>query len=365
MSARMTKISGARRSAGEILRTMFVILGWYSISTTVILTSKWVLSRPAWGEGRKLFPFPLLLTTSSNTVATLWAIGFSRHRGFQPAPFPTRSLIYYVIPIGAVTALDLGCSNVALKLLDVSFGTIIKGASPIFTMLWALSFGIESFSVNVLLSLVAIGSGVALAAFGEGSHFMVAGFLLQLFATALAGLRWALTQILLKGEENRMPPMAVILYTSPATAICLAPVAVVREGTAAMKHLCELPSNKLALLAGLLIGIGSLVFVLLMSEYWLVECTSSLALSVCAVFKELLTIGGGVGLLHERLSVLNMMGFIICQCGIGSYVWFRSKRDANSKDTELDEVEMPLTVLDDPWDECPSPLPKKMKRARL
>lgn len=352
----MTDVGGTRRSATEMLRTAFVILGWYSISATVILTSKWVLSRPAWGDGRKLFPFPLLLTTSSNTVATIWAFAFARHRSFRPPPLTAKSLKSYVIPIGAVTALDLGCSNIALKLLDVSFGTIIKGAAPVFTMMWGLAFGIESFSFSVFVSLVAISSGVALAAFGEGAHFMVYGFLLQLFATALAGLRWALTQILLKGE-NRMPPVAVILYTSPATAICLAPVAVIREGSNALKHLRELPTNELYLLGLLLFAIGSLVFVLLMSEYWLVEFTSSLALSVCAVFKELLTIGGGVGLLHERLSLLNVLGFVICQGGIGCYVWFRSKNETNT-DSELDEVELPLTAHDDPWDDSLSPLPK-------
>ena len=66
----------------------------------------------------------------------------------------------------------LGCSSIALKLLDVSFGTVIKGAAPVFVM-WGLAFGIEAFSLNLLLFLVAISSGVALAAFGEGSHLML------------------------------------------------------------------------------------------------------------------------------------------------------------------------------------------------
>lgn len=245
-------------------------------------------------------------------------------------------------------------------MLDVSFGTIIKGAAPVFTMLWGLSFGIERFSFRVLMSLLAISSGVALAAFGEGSNFLLVGFLLQLFATALAGLRWALTQILLKGRSP-LPPCAVILYTSPATALFLAPVAAVREGSKALEHFSDLPANERGLLAGLLFSIGSLVFVLLMSEYWLVEFTSSLALSVCAVFKELLTIGGGVGMFHERLSTLNIVGFVVCQSGIGSYVWFRSRKDTRQPDDELAEFELPLTLADDDdiWDDSPSPIPRR------
>jgi len=244
-------------------------------------------------------------------------------------PLSRLSLFNYVIPIAAITALDLGCSNIALKLLDVSFGTIIKGAAPVFTMMWGLLFGIEHFSARVLFSLMAISSGVALAAFGEGAHFLLGGFLLQLFATALAGLRWAITQILLKGS-NKMSPVSVILYTSPATAICLLPVALLREGPKAMIHFNELPADQRMLLSGLLVAIGSLVFILLMSEYWLVEFTSSLALSVCAVFKELLTIGLGVWLYHEHLSMLNIAGFITCQTGIAAYVWFRSTSNKHS-----------------------------------
>lgn len=338
-------------------RTVFIILVWYTISATIILTSKWVLSLPSWGQDRKLFPFPLLLTMNSNTIATVWAFLVSRHPQFRPPRVTADVLKRYVLPIGAVTALDLGCSNIALKLLDVSFGTIIKGAAPVFTMLWGLSFGIERFSVPVLVSLLAISSGVALAAFGEGSHFLLGGFLLQLFATALAGLRWALTQILLKGRAP-LPPVAVILYTSPATALFLAPVAILREGPQALKHFNELPHDERVLLAGLLFAIGSLVFVLLMSEYWLVEFTSSLALSVCAVFKELLTIGGGVGMFNEHLTALNIAGFVLCQSGIGSYVWFRSRKDTRLPDYELEELELPLTAAeeDEIWDENPSPI---------
>ncbi len=69
-----------------------------------------------------------------------------------------------------------------------------------------------------------------------------------------------------------------------------------------MKHLWELSPNKFLLLTGLLVAIVLLVFVLQMKSYWVLEFAWSLALSVCAVLKELLTIGGVVELIHERIS---------------------------------------------------------------
>ncbi len=103
----------------------------------------------------------------------VWEFGFAGHRSFRALPLTAKSLKNYVMPKGAVTVLELGSSNIVLKLLDVSFGTITKGAAPVFTMMWGLAFGIEAFSLKVLLSLDAISCSVVLAAFGEGSHFML------------------------------------------------------------------------------------------------------------------------------------------------------------------------------------------------
>eukprot|EP00171_Calliarthron_tuberculosum_P020042 IDg20042t1 len=312
-----------------------------------------------------LFSFPLLLTVCSNTIATIWAFALSRFRRFRPPPVSLAQLRRYVLPIGAITALELGCSNVALKLLDVSFGTIIKGAAPVFTMAWGLAFAIEEFAMPVFLALLTIAAGVALAAFGENKSFLLHGFLLQLFATSLAGLRWAQTQILLKGQRS-LPPITVVLYTSPVTAICLLPIALATESTRALQHLSVLARSDLILLSGVMFSIGTLVFALLCSEYWLVGFTSSLALSVCAVFKEMLTIGGGLLLFQEKMSALNIAGFVICQVGIAAYAHLRSKKaaaaptlDNDEEREELVEVRVPLISDGDPWDEKLSPLPSR------
>lgn len=339
------------RPKGEYLRTVIVILSWFAISATVILTNKWVMVKS------KLFPFPILLTVCSNTVATVWAFFFSRIRRFRPPSVTMAQIRRYVIPIGAVTALELGCSNIALLLLDVSFVTIIKGAAPVFTMMWGLAFGIETFSFPVFGALLTISTGVGLATMGERNTFLLRGFLLQLFSTALAGLRWAQTQILLSGQRP-LPLITVILYTSPATAVCLLPIGLAREGARALEHVTMLAPSDRLLLAVLLFGIGTLVFVLLCSEYWLVGCTSSLALSVCAVFKELLTIVGGLVMFNELMTIMNIVGFAICQIGIGAYALLRSRKPTNSDLRVVQEgveyVGLPMTA-DDPSDEKLSP----------
>lgn len=355
-------------TARRLARTVVVIFSWYCISAIVILTTKWVLSKPLRQDKHQLFPFPLIVTTFSNTLTTVWAFVFSRHHKLRPPILTKAQLKRYVLPIGLITAMDIGLSNIALKILTVSFGTIIKGSAPVFTMLWGLIFGIEYYSSSVCAALFTISFGIGLAVFGEGSDFLLHGFLLQLTATSLAGLRWAITQVLLKGQGEPMPPIAAVLYTSPATALCIAPFAAIVELPSAIQHLQRLQQRELWILLVLLSIIGTLVFVLLVSEYWLVSDTSSLALSVAAVFKELMTIMGGILIFKDNFTPLNIAGFVTCQAGIGAYVFLRYNADERNTrtDAQISDEEAPLALHDadeNLWDEGLSPIAVSRSRS--
>lgn len=339
--------SGAPRSTSylaRLIRNTATILTWYCLSSTIILCTKWLFTNH--------FSFPLTVTTFSNTITTIWAFAFSRHPRFRPQPLTRRQFQEYVLPIGVSTALEIGFSNIALKLLTVSFGTILKGGAPIFTMLWGLVFGIEKFSLRLMACLLTIGVGIALASLGEGHEFVVLGFILQLLATALGGLRWAMTHVLLQGgASNSMPPLTATLYTSPTTALCVFPFALALEGRAVRDSLPDLAPGEQWLILSTMLIIASLVFFLLISEYWLVSATSSLALSVAGVFKELITIAGGVIFFAETVSTLNVMGFIVCQIGILFYLWIRYDPDhgrpTESSSSEVEELPLAYRETND------------------
>lgn len=301
-------------------QTLAVLGLYYTLSASVILILKWALS------GSGAFPFPLTILLVSNTITTAWAVAVTRHPRFRPAPLTRAQLKSYVIPIGLCTAMEIGFSNIALKLLTVSFGTILKGASPVFVMLWGLLFGVEVFTFPLFCSLVVISAGVGMAAAGE-VDFALVGFLLQLSATALGGFRLALTHVLLHGSGAApMPPLTATLYTAPATALFVLPFAAFFEGHHLATYVATTEAAAVARIGGVLTLVASFVFLLLISEYSLVRDTSSLALSVAAVFKELLTIGGAVLFFHDSLSTLNVAGFLLCHVGIGHYVYLRSDR---------------------------------------
>ena len=378
-----------------LARTALTLVFWFLISSSVILTTK--------GVFEKDFQFPLTVTAFSNTLTTIWAALFSARPRWRPKPLARREFINFVLPIGVATALEISCANKALNLLTVSFGTILKGGSPVFTMMWGLLLGVETFSVHVCTSLFVIALGIALAAFGQ-HKFVLTGLILQLLAIFFGGFRWAMTQSLLKGPRDgesrgtrdgesrgtrdgasriprdgasriprdgesrgtrdgasrgtrdgasrgtrdgeschRMPPLTATLYTSPTMALCVLPVAIWFEGHQVAAKMTALEANELWIILGTMVFIGTLVFILLMSEYWLVNATSSVGVSVAAVFKELLTIAGGITFFKDKLTPLNAIGFTICQMGIGAYAWLRYEPDKKTEVSQGPASEVLLT----------------------
>lgn len=336
--------STLRSRAFVYFQTTSTLISWYCISSAIILSTKWLFTN--------YFAFPLTVTTYSNSLTTVWAFLVSRHPRLRPEPLTRKQFQEYVLPIGISTALEIGFSNIALKLLTVSFGTILKGGAPIFTMMWGLFFGIEKFAFPLFFSLSTIAGGITLASVGEGESFALTGFILQLLATALGGLRWAMTHVLLKGSSsNAMNPLTATLYTSPTTALCVLPFALFLEGGSVWNRLVnDLKPGEFPVIIGTMTMVASLVFTLLVSEYWLVHATSSLALSVAGVFKELLTIAGGVMIFSDHITFLNGLGFVICQLGIFAYVYIRHESDSDLHDyipasqTEMTEQSMAIKL---------------------
>ena len=104
-----------------------------------------------------------------------------------------------------------------------------KSSSLIFVLIFAFLFRLEVFSWRLVAVIFLIFSGVVLMVATE-ADFVLRGFILVLSASALGGLRWSLTQVLLKtkniGFDN---PAATIYWLAPSMAITLAITSAVLE----------------------------------------------------------------------------------------------------------------------------------------
>ncbi|KAK6917941.1 Sugar phosphate transporter domain [Dillenia turbinata] len=178
-----------------VLKTLFFIVVWYTFSTFLTLYNKTLL-----GDNMGRFPAPLLMNTVhfamqavlSKAITWIWS-----HR-FQPSVrISWRDYFMRVVPTALGTALDINLSNASLVFISVTFATMCKSAAPIFLLLFAFAFRLESPSFKLMGIILVISLGILLTVAKE-TEFEFWGFIFVMLAAVMSGFRWCMTQILLQ-----------------------------------------------------------------------------------------------------------------------------------------------------------------------
>jgi len=195
------------------------------------------------------------------------------------------------VPTAVSTGLDIGLSNLSLKTITLSFYSkrlvtrplhmtsssvsltspltaMCKSSSLVFVLAFAFLFRLEAFSIRLVAVILLISMGVLLMVATE-SHFVLGGFTLVLSASALGGLRWSLTQLLMRDKRSGMNhPVATIFWLSPVMGLTIAIVSVSIESWSELWGSRFFDGTGATLRTiGLLIFPGIIAFVMVLSEY--------------------------------------------------------------------------------------------------
>jgi drug/metabolite transporter (DMT)-like permease len=224
-------------------------------------------------------------------------------------------------------------------------------------LFWSVFLGIEAFSWVILGSLLLMSTGAGLMTAGNGLDFSFIGALVLLIGIALGGFRWALSQVLLQCPDDsgapepaklngrneppwKLRPLEAVVLLAPVTALCLTPSVMFLELRPAWRSLWSPmhTATENMVIVSSLAGIAVLVFGLLWLEYAIVQMTSSLAISVVSIMKELLTILAGMIAFGDRVSVLSIIGLLLSQFG---FIVFLHHRQRASDATTIDHRSVP------------------------
>lgn len=147
----------------------------------------------------------------------------------------TSLLSFKVVPCALATALDIGLSNLSLKTITLTFyskwryyqsrastdhnllyiAAMCKSSNLAFVLFFAFLFKLEKLRLSLIGIITLITIGVIMMVAAE-TQFVLTGAIQVLTASAMGGLRWALTQMLLHKEKMGMNnPIATIFWLSP------------------------------------------------------------------------------------------------------------------------------------------------------
>jgi len=251
------------------------------------------------------------------------------------------------LPTAIASSLDIGLSNVSLKTITLSFYTMCKSSSLIFVLLFAFLFRIEKFSWRLVGVIFLIFSGVLLMVATE-TRFVLEGLILVLSASAFGGLRWSLTQLLLRNRKMGLDnPAATIYWLAPAMGITLAIISAIVDSWAAIFGSAFFASfGKTLATTAYLIAPGILAFCMILSEFYIIQRTGVVPMSIAGIAKEVTTITVSAWFFGDQLTPLNITGVSITICGIILFTYHKYRKSIEST-VSLDGHGNPIPTDDD------------------
>ncbi|KAH6644173.1 triose-phosphate transporter family-domain-containing protein [Boeremia exigua] len=338
----------------SLYRSMLVnavlILLWYLFSISISVYNKWMFKvETGDGAATNIFPFPLFTTclhmlvqfSLASLVLFLVPSLRPRHDALNPhapgarvepvdpkKPLMTKWFYFSRIgPCGAATGMDIGLGNTSLKFISLTFFTMCKSSALGFVLIFAFLFRLEQPSWRLVLIIAIMTLGVVMMVAGE-TAFHALGFILVMASACSSGFRWSLTQILLLRNPATANPFSSIFFLAPVMFTSIFVLAVPVEGFGALQEgLARLFDQKgTALGIGILIFPGCLAFLMTSSEFALLKRTSVVTLSICGIFKEVVTITTANLVFNDPLTPINLTGLVVTIASIALYNYMKIKK---------------------------------------
>ncbi|KAL7639579.1 UNVERIFIED_CONTAM: hypothetical protein RMT77_010080 [Armadillidium vulgare] len=353
---------GARRRRGKrmcqlfvnISRTLLIILFYYACSIGLTFYQKHLF---------KDFKFPLtvvvvhllikfLLSGLCREMYTIWT-------GLPRVSLPWSIYFTRLFPPGIAAGLDIGLSQWSLEFITVTLYTMSKSTALLFILFFAVLFKLEEMRWSVVILVGLIAGGLFMFTY-KYTNFNLFGFVLVISASLLSGLRWTLSEIVMrKGELGLKNPVDMVYHIQPWMMISLTPLATLMEGELLAMSEKGFRYHSVAFASFLWIRIlagASLAFLMEVSEYLVVCYTSSLTLSIAGVAKEMVTLSLAVYYYKEHLTAVNQFGLVLCLLGIILHVILKASKQAppsnksaqnqsNGNQTMLSEIDIGLSTV--------------------
>ena len=239
-----------------------------------------------------------------------------------------------------------------------------KSSSLAFVLSFAFLFRLERPTLKLVVIIATMTVGVIMMVAGE-AEFNALGFALVMSAAFFSGFRWSLTQILLLRSPATSNPFSSIFYLAPVMFLSLAIIAIPVEGFAELAAgLTKLSSERGVTMAILILFFpGLLAFSMTASEFALLQRTSVVTLSICGIFKEVVTISAAGIVFHDPLTPINISGLLITIASIAAYNYIKitkmrqeQKADAESRQKAHEEDDL---TDDDDEEEEPMLAPRR------
>ncbi|ONK69725.1 uncharacterized protein A4U43_C05F26070 [Asparagus officinalis] len=303
--------SGEKSDGSALIQTLQLgaMFGlWYLFNIYFNIYNKQVL---------KVFPYPMTMTTVQFAVGTVLIL-FMWMTNLYKRPKISSSQLMAILPLAAVHTMGNLFTNMSLGKVAVSFTHTIKAMEPFFSVLLSALFLGEMPTPWVVLSLLPIVGGVALASMSEAS-FNWAGFWSAMASNVTFQSRNVLSKKVMVKKEESLDNINLFSIITIMSFFLLTPVTLFVEGTKFTPAYVQSVGLNLqqiytrSLLAGLCFHAYQQV------SYMILSRVSPVTHSVGNCVKRVVVIVTSVLFFRTPVSPINTLGTGVALAGVFLY----------------------------------------------
>lgn len=265
------------------------------------------------------FDFPLFLTGTHFVSAAVVAFAMLMCNRFRTGEKMERPSIANIgtrfAPIALAFAGSVAMGNLALVYSTTAFVEIVGSCSPIFTVAMAVLMK-QPFDMRLLAPCFVVFIGCALTSKGE-PRFSMLGLFFGAGSNVPRAVKTVLTQMLLAKDAVAFSPLEVLLWTSVPSSAIMFSWSLIQEGTSPY-HLWYQQGLVSNLTGSLLLSCVNATVLNIVLLY-VIRDLGAVGTQIVAQVKALLVIIGGMCFLKEKVSALELCGFLLVAIGVFSY----------------------------------------------
>jgi drug/metabolite transporter (DMT)-like permease len=194
------------------------------------------------------------------------------------------------------------------------------------------AFGLYRINLSIFATVCVICAGVTISSYGE-MDFNILGIIIQCAGIGSEAIRLALSELLLSPSGIKMDPLTALYHFAPVCMVfCLLAAAIV-EGPYVFLDSVGVWG------VWMLLGNCVVAFGLNLSAVFLIRHTSSLTLTVCGIPKAVLTMVVSTQFWGERISLVQLLGFMIASAGVVHYSQLDIRKDKGTAKARNEGVE--------------------------
>ncbi|GJP31689.1 hypothetical protein CLOM_g14743, partial [Closterium sp. NIES-68] len=281
---------------------------WYLFNIYFNIYNKQVL---------KVFPYPLTITTVQFAIGSIVVL-LSWATNIVKRPTISKAQLLAILPLALVHTMGNAFTNVSLGKVAVSFTHTIKALEPFFSVLLSAFVLGEQPTLPVVLALMPIVGGVALASATEAS-FNWAGFLSAMASNLTFQSRNVLSKKLMVKKDSSLDNINLFSVITILSFFLLLPVSLLTEGVKFTPQFMQAQGLDVqrvlvrSVLASLCFHAYQQV------SYMILQRVSPVTHSVGNCVKRVIVIVTSVLFFRTPVSPINAVGTAIALAGVFGY----------------------------------------------